>query len=184
MTKFVTELSSVKMVRMNSTVLDRNRKLTRILNQVKCVSQYYNLYTCSRAGGYTSQSPEGCLGCGDGTTCEPCSDDQFDCGNGQCIPADRQCDGIRDCDNMEDEDTCPCHQDQFTCRDGGCVPLDYVCDKRYDCQDWSDEMSCPCKEDEFMCDGGQCISASKKCNQILDCRYLISKWAFQMQLSK
>ena len=45
MTKFVTELSNVKMVRMNSTALDQNLKPTLTLNQVKCVSQRCYVYT-------------------------------------------------------------------------------------------------------------------------------------------
>ena len=76
---------------------------------------------------FTTDSSLGCDDCSDGTTCD--DGDVFECGDGQTIPSERECDGIRDCDNMADETMCPCSDDQFTCDDGGCVPLEYVCDK-------------------------------------------------------
>ena len=35
-----------------------------------------------------------------------CRDNEFTCGNGQCIPGDQICDGRPDCRNQFDEDNC------------------------------------------------------------------------------
>lgn len=35
-----------------------------------------------------------------------CTEDEYTCSNGECIPSDRQCDGHTDCENGDDELDC------------------------------------------------------------------------------
>ena len=166
---------TVKMAQMNMSALIGIRN--QVFNEFSFLLCYLESLVPRTLGGYTSESPEAteCAGCGagEGTTCVTlaCTEEEWDCGDGECIPGDRRCDNIRDCLNMEDERGCPCAGDQFTCGDGGCVPSEYVCDKSFDCQDKSDEVGCPCSEAEFQCDQ-QCVPVSWVCNGRYDCRDL------------
>ncbi len=71
-----------------------------------------------------------------------CEDDQFLCGDGQCISASWRCDRESDCSDGADEADCPaqeCGDDEFSCDNGQCVPNDWRCDGDNDCGDMSDE---------------------------------------------
>ncbi|KAA0194886.1 hypothetical protein FBUS_02321 [Fasciolopsis buskii] len=89
-----------------------------------------------------------------------CPSGMFACGRTstlsarRCIPADRVCDGVYDCEDWSDElASCddPCaNRNQFTCHMGQryrgepkCVPLDAVCNGHADCPAGDDESDGP-----------------------------------------
>ena len=75
--------------------------------------------------------------CGDGsdevgncpTKGPPCSDQEFICSNGRCIPKDWKCDGLNDCGDNSDEVGCTmttvephgCGEGNFICDNGNCI---------------------------------------------------------------
>lgn len=73
--------------------------------------------------------------------------------SGSCIPESWVCDGVKDCDQGEDEDHCAakleCRPEdhKFRCRqDGSCISLSFVCDGLRQCPDGSDETICETKD--------------------------------------
>ncbi|XP_021930758.1 low-density lipoprotein receptor-like isoform X2 [Zootermopsis nevadensis] len=107
-----------------------------------------------------------------------CSDSEFRCGNGRCIPIHWQCDNEKDCSDGDDEvpSVCqerPCRAGEFQCSAGVCVPQAWVCDGRTDCPDLSDERNCSqydtCRSDEFTCTNGKCIQKRWVCDRDDDC---------------
>ena len=94
------------------------------------------------------------------------------CDNGVCVSSDSICDGIKDCDDGEDEINCTCGHDQFQCNDGTCIPVSNYCNHIRNCNDGSDETECvfkECNQNEFRCQNGQCIGSSERCNFQVDC---------------
>lgn len=75
--------------------------------------------------------------CADGSDESGCK--QFDCGDGEQIPAIWFCDGAPDCGNGNDESSGCEH---FSCGDGSQVPASFHCDAFDDCADGSDEGGC------------------------------------------
>ncbi|XP_056380093.1 transmembrane protease serine 6 isoform X2 [Hyla sarda] len=74
---------------------------------------------------------------------------QYQCPEGQCIPAAQICDGNKDCVNGTDEENCheavPCGAFNYRCADGSCVKkTNPECDSVKDCADGSDEENCDC----------------------------------------
>ncbi|XP_076839971.1 basement membrane-specific heparan sulfate proteoglycan core protein isoform X4 [Brachyhypopomus gauderio] len=102
----------------------------------------------------------------------PCTEDEFTCTSGACVPLEYRCDKRPDCEDLSDEQGCvpvtpftpvfnksthgsttpgdkrpspgpgPCRSDQATCQNGECVSRDYLCDGERDCSDGSDELKC------------------------------------------
>ena len=77
---------------------------------------------------------------------EGCQVGEWECDNGECIPADWVCDyQYVDCGDGSDEAYCGgggfgCEFGEWQCGSGECIPEDYVCDYEYlDCEDGSDE---------------------------------------------
>ncbi|XP_076313100.1 LDL receptor protein 1 isoform X3 [Tachypleus tridentatus] len=103
-----------------------------------------------------------------------CTDSEFECGTGVCIPFQLTCDGIAECPDESDENinycaTRTCHTGFFHCSNNRCVSNKLVCDKEDNCGDYSDESNCTCNEDEFKCTRGPCLNISYRCDQDPDC---------------
>ncbi len=78
-----------------------------------------------------------------------CGEDDFQCGDGQCIRGDWVCDFTRDCDNGADEppenDMCEpeeCFDGEVQCQTGECIEEGWVCDGMLDCLSEEDEADC------------------------------------------
>lgn len=111
-----------------------------------------------------------------------CTNGDFTCKNGECIPLNWRCDMNSDCEDSSDELGCEkpeakfllvthtnstlrqseCSHDQFPCLSPAktriCLPLNQVCDKKMDCLNGTDEgAGCDgaCKNDNGMC-GHKC----------------------------
>ncbi|KAL3869763.1 hypothetical protein ACJMK2_042400 [Sinanodonta woodiana] len=85
---------------------------------------------------------------------QTCSQNQFRCKEGACIPEKWKCDGRVDCENSDtsDEDNCSkktdaCEKDQYQCKDKSCIPQRWVCDSQNDCDDLSDEDETLCSNE-------------------------------------
>ncbi|XP_032148954.1 low-density lipoprotein receptor-related protein 2 isoform X4 [Sapajus apella] len=128
---------------------------------------------------------DGDVDCADGNdenqncTRRTCSENEFICAYGLCIPAVFRCDRYNDCGDYSDERSCSyptCQENQFTCQNGRCISKSFVCDEDNDCGDGSDELThlChtlqpTCPPHEFKCDNGRCIEMMKLCNHLDDC---------------
>lgn len=78
-----------------------------------------------------------------------CSEDQFQCANGECIFEDRVCNGKRDCSDGSEETVAICSNHYcpsyaFRCAYGACVPGNRRCNGVNDCADNSDETPALC----------------------------------------
>ncbi|XP_060569363.1 LDL receptor repeat-containing protein egg-1-like [Ruditapes philippinarum] len=72
-----------------------------------------------------------------------CSDSEFRCTNGQCIPLEKRCDSYEHCIDGTDENSCDiCKEGTFHCDLVRCIPSRLVCDTYADCKDGDDEKSC------------------------------------------
>ncbi|KAI8521339.1 hypothetical protein Bbelb_010930 [Branchiostoma belcheri] len=83
-----------------------------------------------------------CLGA---AVAQQCTNDQFSCANGGCIPDNWICDGDNDCGDMSDEQNCAngaCNGGEFECANSHCIDADWICDGDNDCGDMSDELNC------------------------------------------
>uniref|UniRef100_A0A672Z036 EGF-like domain-containing protein n=1 Tax=Sphaeramia orbicularis TaxID=375764 RepID=A0A672Z036_9TELE len=85
--------------------------------------------------------------CGDGSDeagcIQSCSNNQFQCTNGTCIP-DWVCDGDIDCEDRSDEESCEsaiCKPPKYPCANDSsvCLTPDKICNGKVDCPDRSDE---------------------------------------------
>lgn len=109
-----------------------------------------------------------------------CGPNQATCMNGECIIKSKICDGIFDCADGSDENSCSsgrCEPNEFKCNNRKCVLKTWRCDGENDCGDGSDEEGCsalppsagPCRYDEFQCANRQCIPKSFQCDSQSDC---------------
>ncbi|XP_072013051.1 hyalin-like isoform X2 [Amphiura filiformis] len=100
-----------------------------------------------------------------------CTEDQYTCSDGSCIPQDWVCDGINDCYLAVDEHNCDACLSQPCQNEGVCS----IVRNRYTC-------SCPprftgincdvvsnCTEDQYSCPDGRCIPQDWVCDGINDC---------------
>ncbi|XP_061163155.1 basement membrane-specific heparan sulfate proteoglycan core protein-like [Saccostrea echinata] len=81
---------------------------------------------------------------------EICTETEFRCNDGMCMPKDLICDGTPDCDDQSDESqtlcgtSTVCPEGQFRCDNGECVRTDAPCNFVQDCTDGSDEAVSTC----------------------------------------
>ncbi|XP_063438676.1 vitellogenin receptor Yl-like [Mytilus trossulus] len=73
-----------------------------------------------------------------------CTDDQYECLDGQCIESRYRCDSHVDCSRGEDDMGCSgCESYKFKCAvEEKCITWSWVCDGMDDCDDGSDERGC------------------------------------------
>jgi hypothetical protein len=90
----------------------------------------------------------------------------FVCNEGTEIDARRQCDGVRDCPNGDDEDGCT--QGYFSCDNDVSIPASWQCDSVKDCAGGEDEHGCP-DGPMFTCADGETLPADRQCNAVPDC---------------
>lgn len=114
-----------------------------------------------------------------------CTEDEFQCLSGHCIPWKKRCNGFVDCDDKSDENQCQveeipelttapttCSAQQFRCSNGTCIPFSWKCDGYDDCRDGLDENFCQneyCYGPQFRCSNGVCIPHSWRCDRYTDC---------------
>ncbi|XP_050308675.1 basement membrane-specific heparan sulfate proteoglycan core protein isoform X33 [Anthonomus grandis grandis] len=107
-----------------------------------------------------------------------CYVNESTCGNGECIPRNKVCDGTFDCSDGSDEIRCQaqCEPNEFRCDNKKCVLAVWKCDGQDDCGDGSDERNCAqpkpgqkCSPQQFTCLNEQCIPRSFHCDGQPDC---------------
>ncbi|KAK6617380.1 hypothetical protein RUM43_014389 [Polyplax serrata] len=104
-----------------------------------------------------------------------CTEHEFTCGDGFCVPSSAKCNRVVDCNDGSDEANCfppdlrPCSHNEFTCEDGQCLEASRKCDGAYDCRDGSDERNCRCESHQFTCGSGHCVPGSAHCDGRRDC---------------
>jgi hypothetical protein len=69
-----------------------------------------------------------------------CTELEFACGDGSCVPKSVVCDGKAQCMNAADEkQNCTCKENEFSCNDGSCKSMNWWCDGSPDCRGGEDE---------------------------------------------
>ncbi|XP_012342709.1 basement membrane-specific heparan sulfate proteoglycan core protein isoform X12 [Apis florea] len=87
----------------------------------------------------------------------------------------QKCDGVKDCDDGDDEVGCPhpgCSPGEFACDVSRCILESHRCNFIKECDDGSDEHDCSypvCTESQFKCRNEQCVDGSARCNGVNDC---------------
>lgn len=108
-----------------------------------------------------------------------CHQDEFECYDQSCIPANRACDWYFDCLDMSDEGE-HCQYEGFECQSGNSmVSLKWMCDGVTDCGDGSDEDPQYCHDHasipkvcpRISCDNStKCVQQSEICDGTLHCK--------------
>ncbi|XP_078588935.1 uncharacterized protein LOC144869459 [Branchiostoma floridae x Branchiostoma japonicum] len=120
--------------------------------------------------------------------CDPCPDNQTQCGDGECVPDSKVCNVYLDCVDWYDELYCENQEtgDEYTtaipdavtegclytCDGDKCLPLARWCNGKPDCEDGADEAKCDyngCSEEQFTCANGGCIHGGWRCDGVADC---------------
>ena len=109
-----------------------------------------------------------------------CTEEEFRCSSGRCIPEAWKCDQRPDCDSGEDEVACAasCAPGQWLCGEGRCIEAVLLCDGTRDCGLGEDEDPdlCSCGEDEMRCEAGGCVEAGARCDGRVQCPDRSDEW--------
>lgn len=97
-------------------------------------------------------------------SCAADCNQRFDCGNGETLPANWQCDTYLDCKNGADEEGCGALW--FGCGEGTPILASQVCDGVAQCPNARDEEDCPAP---FTCDAERAIPEYKVCDGRTQC---------------
>uniref|UniRef100_A0A0K0FI56 Low-density lipoprotein receptor-related protein (inferred by orthology to a C. elegans protein) n=1 Tax=Strongyloides venezuelensis TaxID=75913 RepID=A0A0K0FI56_STRVS len=141
----------------------------------KCIPLRWKCDSENDCGNNEDETDPSC-----GGTSRPCSESEFRCNDGRCIPESKVCDGTIQCIDGLDEQNCnkrQCREGYRQCaEDGTCIPEHKWCDRRRDCPNASDETSChgnitrrACTEFEFECGDSVCIPKKFQCDGDFDC---------------
>lgn len=104
-----------------------------------------------------------------------CSEHDFKCSDGMCIPFNQTCDRVYNCHDKSDEGILycamrDCRPGYFKCDNNKCILSSHTCNNINDCGDGSDEADCStCGNDTFHCDMGMCIHKALRCDVDPDC---------------
>ncbi|MGH0132653.1 UNVERIFIED_CONTAM: hypothetical protein FKN15_051430, partial [Acipenser sinensis] len=138
----------------------------------RCIPQTWLCDRDDDCGDKSDEAPSCDDDCGDGSDeagcVRSCSNIQFQCSSGRCIPDHWACDGDNDCGDFSDETNATCTGD------GKCISKNWVCDGDNDCEDLSDEESCEnvaCRPPKYPCanDTTICLQPEKICSGTIDC---------------
>ena len=91
-----------------------------------------------------------------------CSDNEFDCGGGWCVPSFWLCDGHFDCHEGEDEDPILCDQSPTSTTTGPTTSTTLV-------PPTTPSGESQCSPEEWRCPTGHCIPQEFFCDGVLDC---------------
>ncbi|XP_030850190.1 prolow-density lipoprotein receptor-related protein 1-like [Strongylocentrotus purpuratus] len=148
----------------SATSTDRS---TNLWHDVACASPETKQFICETAASGALALP-------------PCTEDEFACNNGQCIPASKRCDFISHCHDSSDEDGCVLElsQSAFQCYDGSLFPRQVHCDGVIDCIGNTNEDESECaystpgdacdSATDITCNNGACASHTTRCLHKLD----------------
>ncbi|XP_067847685.1 complement factor I [Heptranchias perlo] len=117
-------------------------------NGARCRGFEKSLSECFRLTDITTPQRECCkadiaaVKCYDYPPDKNCTNDEFKCVNGKCIPLKDLCNGIDDCADLSDELCCKECEKSYHCKSDICIPNFSLCDGEDDCLDGSDESNC------------------------------------------
>ncbi|XP_069355921.1 vitellogenin receptor Yl-like [Maniola hyperantus] len=133
--------------------------------------------------GYTCRCPPGFLTFDRCMEFLECHRDEFFCHRSvECFPANKKCDGVKDCKFGEDEERCgdtqqyttqsppTCPTDKTNCH-GTCIPKNHACNDDITLKSVVPEFKpLQCDPEEFRCsDNSVCIERSLTCDGHADC---------------
>ncbi|GCB61493.1 hypothetical protein scyTo_0014341 [Scyliorhinus torazame] len=133
------------------TVRARNLKAAMFVNwsnSTRCrgsetrISECFLLTDIANARKSDSYEKFAAVKCYDYPTGRECTEDEFTCVNGKCIPLEDLCNGIDDCADLSDELCCKDCRKSYRCKSDVCIPDFSVCDGEDDCLAGSDESKC------------------------------------------